>query len=198
MPKKKTSNKKTKLRPESSLPIIFILLVIGFVILFVNINRSPENESYSPAQLKQSVNSTTLLIPETDFTVTLTEGKAEFLDKDVNGYITMSSPYFSIETSEGYDTFAVMTYNTGGSGEFVAIGLFHTIEDSTVYANSYVLGDRITVENIEKISGDKDIYEIKVDYLDRDENTPMTAKPTVKKTVTLQVNTHKITTQPQE
>jgi hypothetical protein len=198
MARKMQSPKKSRFKKESSLPIILILLAIAAVILFVNIKPNQEDEIYTSTQLEQAVNSSTLQVPSTTFRTTLENGKAEFSDEDANGYIMMSAPYFSIETSEGYDTFAVMNFNTGGSGEFVAIALFHTLENSTVYANSFDLGDRVTVENIEKISGNKDVYEIRVDYLDKEENAPLVAEPTLKKSVTLQVDTHKITTQPQQ
>jgi cytoskeletal protein RodZ len=197
MPKKNPSSKRKVLSRESSLPIIFILMAIIAVIVWVNIQRTHEF-TYTPTQLETSVNSSTLQIPDTNFTVTLKDGKAEYSDSDMQGNVSLSNPYFSIETSDGYDTFSTMNYTTGGSGEFIAIALFHTIENSTVFANTYTIGDRIKVENIEKISGDKDVYEIKVDYLDREENAPMATDPTIKKSVTLKVDTHKIVSQPQE
>lgn len=195
MPKKNPSSKRKVLSRESSLPIIFILMAIIAVIVWVNIQRTHEF-TYTPTQLETSVNSSTLQIPDTNFTVTLKDGKAEYSDSDMQGNVSLSNPYFSIETSDGYDTFSTMNYTTGGSGEFIAIALFHTIENSTVFANTYTIGDRIKVENIEKISGDKDVYEIKVDYLDREENAPMATDPTIKKSVTLKVDTHKIVTLP--
>lgn len=192
-----SKSRRSSLKKEITLPIISVLLASILVIIFVNI-QSTTSSSERSELIKAAVNTSTLLIPDTSFTVTLRDGKADFSDEITQGSVQLSEPYVSVQTSEGIDTFSTMQYSTGGSGEFVAIALFHTIDGTTTFANAYVIGDRVTVQNIKKIAGDKNVYTMQVEYLDRDENAPMSAEPTIKKSLTIQVDKHKIVSTPQE
>lgn len=192
---KKKSLPKRHARDNKLLILLFILLAFVLVMAYMSMDfKKSKHSTYSKEQTVAAVNSSTVTIPDTSFAVTLVNGTGEFSDDMVVGTVTLSEPYFSVKSGSGYDTFAVMTYNTGGSGEFVAVALFQTKNGKATYRGSYPVGDRVVVEDITKLSGDKTNYVVNVNYLDREEDAPMTDAPTIQKTLTFNVDNHRITT----
>lgn len=74
---------------------------------------------------------------------------------------------------------AILTDNAGGSGTFYYVVGAQIMGGKEVHSQPVLLGDRVMVESL-KVSEDNIIT---VQYWDRAKNAPMTAKPTVKKTV---------------
>jgi len=193
MAKKKTLSKKHHRENNKLMVILFLLL--GFVLVMVYMTMDMK-DSKKDARLSMisAVNSSTITIPDTSFAVALTDGKGEFSDSVTEGSVQISEPYYYVNSDGGQDAFAVMTYNTGGSGEFVAIALFQTKDGKAVYRGSYPVGDRVMVKEISKISGDQRNYVISVNYMDRSEDQPLAEAPDSPKTLTFNVDSHRITT----
>ncbi len=199
MPKKSVSKKrkstpKHHAKDNKLLVLLFILLAFILVLSYMSLDfKAAKHNTSSKEKPIAAVNSSIVTIPDTSFAVTLIDGKGEFSDDVVEGTVSVSEPYFSVKSGSAYDTFAVMTYNTGGSGEFVAVALFQIKDGKATYRGSYPVGDRVKVENITKLSGDKINYSISVSYLDREEGVPMAEAPTVQKTLAFNVDNHRIT-----
>jgi hypothetical protein len=90
-----------------------------------------------------------------------------------------------------------MNYNLGGSGVFVNIVIFNEVNGELKFNGSFAIGDRVPVN---KISGPTQTtdgnYQIKVDYLDRTANQPMSETPKVSQTATIPVVNNQIKTLP--
>ena len=134
-------------------------------------------------------------VPDSTFVVTLTDGKGEFSDDIVSGNINISEPYYSVKSGKSYDSFAVMTYNTGDLEESVAIALFQLKNGKSIYKGSYPVGEGVVVGSISngQETGDGG-YIINVGYLDKIEGEPMTEVPIEQKILSFTVKDHMIVT----
>lgn len=192
--KKKVLSKKHHFESNKFLLVLLIFLSFILVMTYANINFKKE-KSYSHEEIILSVNSSTVTIPDTSFAVALTDGKADFSDSLVEGSVVVSDPFYTVKNGEVYDVFAVMTYNTGGFGEFVNVALFQVVKGKAVFRGSYPVGDRVVVNDITKSSGDyEDGYAIDVNYMDRTPDESMADEPTDFKTLTLEIKNHMIVT----
>ena len=117
MAKKKLSKKHHK---ENNRLLFLLFLVLSFVLIMAYMSMDfNKHKPYGKQDVIASINSSTVTIPDTSEVVSLVDGKANF-SGDVEGTVSLSDPYYSLKSGTTYDTFVVMTYNTGGSGEFVA------------------------------------------------------------------------------
>jgi|SRR3989344_3558598 len=192
--KKKVLSKKHHF--ESNKFLLVLLIFLGFILVmtYANINFKKE-KSYSHEEIISSVNSSTVTIPDTSFAVGLTDGKADFSDPLVEGSVVVSDPFYTVKNGEVYDVFAVMTYNTGGSGEFVNVALFQVVKGKAIFRGSYPVGDRVIVDDITKSLGEyEDGYAIDVNYVDRTADESMADEPTDFRTLTLEIKNHMIVT----
>ena len=193
MAKKKTLTKKYYRENNKLMVILFLLLGFALVMAYMSIDMKASKKN-TRVDMISAVNSSTVTIPETSFAVTLVDGKGEFSDSTTEGFVQISEPYYSVNSDGGYDAFAVMTYSTGENGEFFAVALFQTKDGKAVYRGSYPVGERVGVKEISKISGDQRNYVISVNYMDRSEDESMVKTPGIDKTLTFNVDSHRITT----
>ena len=86
------------------------------------------------------------------------------------------------------DAVFLITTQTGGSGTFYyVVGAINT-EDGYVGSDGYYLGDRIAPQNIEKSQNLRHKNVIVVNYADRANGEPMTAQPSIGKSVYLKID----------
>lgn len=194
--KKKTLSKKQHYENNKFLLILLIVLAFILVIVYASVDFKKQ-KSYSAEELRTSLNSSTVTIPDTSFAVTLEEGKAEFADNTLEGNVEISEPFYSVKNKTSYDAFAVMTYKTGESDEFVTIALFQVVKGKAIFRGSYPVGDRVEVNALSKSSGEyEDGYKIKVDYTDKNVDEAMVDDPTNSKSLTFEIKDHMIVAPP--
>lgn len=192
--KKKALSKKHHRENNKLMLILFIVLAFVLVIVYSTF-KFDKKVSYSRDELISFVNSSTVSIPDSSFVVSLTDGKGEFSDTTIKGNVEVSEPIYAVRTKTGYDVFSVMTYNTGGSGEFVNVAIFYVGKDKAVFRGSYPVGDRVVVDDIttssEKYDGG---YNVDVNYFDRTQDDSMADEPTEFETLKLAVKDHMVVT----
>lgn len=87
------------------------------------------------------------------------------------------------------DVVFLVTQETGGSGTFFyAVAALQT-ENGYVGSDGYFLGDRIAPQTINESMNPRHKYVVVVNYVDRLPNEPMTAQPSVGKSVYLKLDT---------
>lgn len=200
MPKKKASKKLIPKRILSSskggFSIMFFVLgafVVVFVVLgYLLISRPYRPNILSNAEIESYLNSSIIQIPDSQTKIKLENGKG-IPDAENSGFVTVTKPYFSVKTSNGYDVFAVMEYNLGGSGVFTTVALFQIEKGEVIFKDSYPIGDRVPVDEITgPIQSDSGNYEIVASYTDRAENESMADAPTILKNATIKISNHEI------
>ncbi|MDD3487888.1 MAG: hypothetical protein PHH35_00890 [Candidatus Pacebacteria bacterium] len=77
-----------------------------------------------------------------------------------------------------------ITQQTGGTGTFYYVVAAVNSEDGYIGSNAYFIGDRIAPQTIEEIGGGV----IEVNYAERAEDEPMTAQPSISKSIFLKLN----------
>ncbi len=199
MPRKKTQAKKR--RPASqknskggtgAYSLVFfglgVIVVIGIVVGYLFLSKPHTPNLLTSSQISSLVNTATVSIPEMNTEVLLQNGSGEFVVDGARGAVTVSEPYFSVKTDDGHDLYAVMTVNTGGSGEFVNVALFKNENGDVEYIGAYPMGDRVKVTEINgPIQSQNGEYTLTVDYLDRSPDAPMVEAPTIPKTKTIEI-----------
>lgn len=200
MPKKKASKKLIPKRILSSskggFSILFFVLGAVVVVLIV-VGHLLFNKPFTPniltnSQIESYVMSSTVTIPDLDTNVKLSNGRG-VPDAEGSGYVIVTKPYFSVKTDTGFDVFAVMEYNLGGSGVFTTVVLFQIKNDTATFKGSYPIGDRVPVDEITgPIQSDSGNYEIVVSYTNRAENESMADAPTMLKNATIKISNHEI------
>lgn len=124
------------------------------------------------------LNAATIEVPDgADLRVMLTDGAGEFASGADEGIITMGDVRAAITDSDTPYAVAAFSVSHGGTGTFTYIGLFGEVDGTLESLDFALLGDRIRIEGIEVTEGNQ----FTVQYLDRGENEPMAAPPTIKK-----------------
>jgi len=130
----------------------------------------------------EEVSSATISIPDEDSTATLVNGKGTFIISGTASMGEVSLDNNTIEVNGKY--YGTYGLSTGGSGYFMYLGPFEKKADGTLaHTDSAFLGDRIIIQNI-KAEGDL----VTVTYLDRAEDEPFSAEPSVKTEKVFKVN----------
>lgn len=125
--------------------------------------------------------------------ILLKNGLAE-IEVAPNSASKMEVKYFGNElvsdiNSDGReDVVFLLTTQTGGSGTFYyVVGALNT-ENGYVGTDGYFLGDRIAPQTIERSQDTRHKDVIVVNYAERAEGEPMTAQPSVGKSVYLKID----------
>lgn len=169
--------------------VVVILIVIGYLFL----SRPYTPVVLTSAQIKAYMENASVTLPDSDILVLLKNGKGETQTENEVATVTILPPYFSVKTADGYDLFGVMTYNTGGSGEFTDIVHFHKGADGVTFKGSYPVGDRVTVTNMMgQVQSKDETYSLTVAYLGRAVGKPMSDAPTDKETLTIIIHDGKL------
>lgn len=168
-----------------------ILFVVVLVLGFLLVPKSHAPETLSNTQIAKLVNNSTVMVPDFNTTIQLTNGSG-VPDAEGSGYIELEEPYLAVKTPTGFDVLTVMNYNLGGSGVFATVALFQIENGQAVFKSSYPVGDRVPVTSImgplETSSGN---YEVTVDFLSRTDQQPMSDAPTTPAQLHLKISDHK-------
>ncbi|OHA62562.1 MAG: hypothetical protein A2556_01770 [Candidatus Vogelbacteria bacterium RIFOXYD2_FULL_44_9] len=128
-------------------------------------------------------------------TIALKDGVGEFvMDSKTNltGDVFLVAVIGKNKVADGYDIFADLAFNSGGTGIFHNVAIFHLTTSTATYVSSGSLGDRIKVLSATALLTSDNSYDLIVKYLDRRDEEPMSADPTVTKTAKFQVIDHLI------
>lgn len=139
--------------------------------------------------------STNSKTPSPSRSIKLKDGVGEFVIDSViglKGDVFLVSVLGKNKTEDGYDVFADLAFNSGGTGIFHNVAIFHLATTTATHISSASLGDRIKTLSATALVTGKNSYELTVKYLDRRDDEPMSADPTVAKEVKFQVIDHLI------
>jgi len=182
---------------------IYALIVVAVALLawwFATSDQAPSIITPAPdrlvadeAKLLAALNQASVTIPEFNLTVTLADGEADFTDGGVvSGSIKLVSILGQKALTDGsYDVFADMAVETGGTGTFNYVSLFHVSADGVANTASTFVGDRVNVEGV-TIGADlaEGGYRLSINYLGRSLTDPMVAEPTVADSLEMRVVDH--------
>lgn len=125
--------------------------------------------------------------------ILLKNGFAE-IESASNSASKMKVQYFGnklvsdINSDGREDVVFLLTTQTGGSGIFYyVVGALNT-ENGYIGTDGYFLGDRIAPQTIEKSQDTRHKDVIVVNYTERDKGEPMTAQPSISKSVYLKID----------
>ena len=125
--------------------------------------------------------------------VTLTDGVAE-TDSAPGSATKIETKYFGNElftdlNNDGReDVVFLLTQNPGGTGTFFYVVAALNTERGYIGSDGYFLGDRIAPQTINDSQNPRHKNVIVVNYADRAESDPMTAQPSVGKSVYLKLD----------
>ena len=127
--------------------------------------------------------------------IALKDGVGEFVidaKNNFKGDVFLVSVLGKNKVADGYDVFADLAFNSGGTGIFHNVAIFHLATTTATHVSSGSLGDRIKVLSATAILTGGNSYDLIVKYLDRRDDEPMSADPTVSKSAKFQVVDHLI------
>lgn len=175
--------------------IIMILLAIGIVIgagVMGMKNRNPDNLpdiKIDPVTEKPDPSNATFTFEDSEFDapteVTLTNGKnltPLAPDSEANQEIILDTKnaFGDVNADGKEDKVVLLVQSGGGTGVFTYVAAYVSGPVRYKGSNAIFIGDRIIPTSITISSG-----VIAVNYLDRQDNEPYAAEPTVSKTKTL-------------
>lgn len=141
--------------------LISLVLIWFFFIRETEIKTNPENKNTSASFKPEPVLS--------DFT-------------DIEGELTLlkERAYGDLNNDDKTDTAVLIAESGGGSGVFIYVASYVSGPVNYKGSNSVFIGDRISPKSLSITNG-----VVKVEYLDRKEDEPFAAEPTVPKTLEL-------------
>ncbi|MES2135309.1 MAG: hypothetical protein V4449_03660 [Patescibacteria group bacterium] len=145
-------------------------------------------QTTSPSELLKGANFT---VPDSDVSVSLVNGEATFPNGNILLLDTLTAEW---KKDERKDLVAVFAVNTGGTASFLYLVLFDVNGDILTKKSEGFLGDRINITHVgigELVHGGAD-YRVTVQTLERKENEPFSATPSVEKTRTFYVTDQKL------
>ncbi len=148
-------------------------------------------------------------VPQTGSDVTLTSGSAKYSDSNgrVTGSVSAGRILGFAKTEIGYDVFTDMTVIKDGQPQILHyVALFHvTSPTNAKYTSSVLIGDRLPIisvvaspDNSKQVSPSKTVmnsalgYLLTINYLDRKNAEPITATPSLAKSITVNVKNHTV------
>jgi hypothetical protein len=156
----------------------------------------PERLVGDEAKLAETISSAEVQIPELNITAKLVDGEADFTDGgQVAGSVRLVSVLEQKALADGsYHVFANLSVDTGGTGTFNYVSLFHVSAEGVVNTSAVFVGDRVVIEGL--VFGEdlaEDGYRLSINYLGRDLGDAMASEPTVADSLELRVADHQIT-----
>lgn len=125
----------------------------------------------------------------------------------INSSTVMRGPIVGkVQTNDGYDVFTDMTITSANSSTSTMhyIALFKVLGTDVKYTSSVVVGYRLDIKGVVAKANQSNIapvtnvmdsvagYALTINYLDRQSGEPVTATPTVAKSITAKVQNHNI------
>lgn len=174
----------------------------------VAVQGNTSNSGLSNSALAMIVGNSLITVPQTGVDVALTSGNADYTSGANKGHVAIGKILGRITTDNGTDVIAEMTLTkTGSPNALKYVAMFHNVGDKVTYTSAILIGDRVTVSGI-TVSADKSVsvnapqtymnsalgYNFTVSYLDRKNGEPLTAVPSVPKSVTVHVKNHILAT----
>lgn len=168
---------------------IVAVFVVGMVFLVTFLLPTPlvKNEE----QIAENSPSATYLIDGKP--VTLVGGKAE-IESAPGSASKVITRYFGNELKTDLngdgreDIVFLLTQESGGSGTFFYVVAALNTDHGYIGSDGYFLGDRIAPQTTELSQNPRHKYVIVVNYADRATGEPMTARPSVGKSVYLKID----------
>lgn len=159
------------------------------------------------AFLATLVGKVTMRVPQTGVDVTLVGGEASYTDTNgtTKGRVSVGPVIASIRTTDGFDVFTDMTVTRNGETQVQHYAaLFHVVNPETVKFKSAVLvGDRLPITSViakadksvqvmpsQSIMNSEVGYFVEISYLTRKNGEPITATPTLTKSIIVNVKGH--------
>lgn len=157
----------------------------------------------SDSALMSLMNVARIRVPQTGVDVNLAQGQANFTDSTVKGHVALGRILGKVPTDVGYDVFVEMTITTSGPAIIEYVALFRNVGQGIQYTSAVSIGDRLTLVGV-TATPDKSVkvnapqsymsssigYNLAVAYLDRKNGEPMTASPSLAKSMPLRVKNH--------
>jgi len=167
---------------KALLAILVVLLAGGLVVMFGFSEKSGNSTDYKNAAYSIDGH----LVQLVDG-VAETESAPGSASKTITRYF--GNDFVTDLNDDGRDDVVfLITQETGGSGTFYyAVAALNTF-DGYVGSDGYLLGDRIAPQTIEKSPNPRHVNVVVVNYADRAPGEPMTAQPSVGKSVYLKLD----------
>ncbi len=166
--------------------VIIILAVVAIAFYYLSNNtKIPEiNSGNDYKNIAYEIDGQSILLKNGFTEIEVVPNSASKMKVQYFGNELMSD----INSDGREDVVFILTIETGGSGTFYyVVGALNT-ENGYIGTDGYFLGDRIAPQTIEKSQDVRQKDVIVVNYADRDEGEPMTAQPTVGKSVYLKLD----------
>lgn len=157
--------------------VFIIVLVIGGFVLFGHLT----SQAPSVDTIREGLLRATIVVPEIDVSVSLSDGKGVLSSGPVNGTVLLADgPKWVVLNRAGsvvQDVFSVFWVNAGGSGTFAYLGHFSYNPDNNVflYQDASLLGDRVVIKDLS-------LYKqsvVQVSFYDHGPNEAMAQEPTL-------------------
>jgi len=159
------------------------------------------------ATLGSVLASAAIRVPTTGVEVALTQGNADYTSGSVKGHVTIGRVLAKVPTNDGYDIFTDMVLTTPGSATMMHyVALFKVVGQGLNYTSAVMVGDRLNIQSVSpkadpsvKITEPQSYmnsqlgYILTINYLDRKNGEPVSATPTVQKSVEVHVKNHIVT-----
>ncbi len=192
------------MKQQKIIVLILLVLVIILVVFVVRKGTTPNTDiqnnvpttatsttpvNVSIAEVKKALLSATVTIPDEGTKAQLVNGEVDWQATDeVHGSIGLIPDVLAIH---GTDVLAAFGVSSGGTGEFSYVFLFSYKNGKLTHTSSYFLGDRILVKKINtdtfEAKASEGEYIASISIVDRGENEPMAAEPTIAKTINIAV-----------
>lgn len=182
---------------------ILIAVVLVLAAIWLTGGQAPSLTTPNPdklvgneAKLLDTLNEAEVAVPELGITAKLEGGEADFTDGGlVTGSVRLVSVLGQKALEDGsYDVFANLSVDTGGTGTFNYVSLFHVSDEGVENTSATFVGDRVVVEGV---TFGEDLpeggYRLSINYLGRDLGDAMASEPTVADSLELRVANHEIT-----
>ncbi|MDD3491523.1 MAG: hypothetical protein PHG13_00915 [Candidatus Pacebacteria bacterium] len=167
---------------------IYTVLLIGVAIAGVTIFLTIQSKQEEIIEIDDRSNPLSITYTINGSEVRLKDGYAE--EAIPNSASKILTVYFGNDlvtdlNGDGLeDIVFFITQQTGGTGTFYYVVAAVNSEDGYIGSNAYFIGDRIAPQAIEEIGGGV----IEVNYAERAEDEPMTAQPSISKSIFLKLN----------
>ncbi len=171
------------------------------------VNSNNKINTYTDTQVFSSISNSHIRVPSTGADVWLKNGYAEFVYGNVSGHVTLGPVIGKVVTNDGDDIFLDMTLSTDKTTEVNHyLAVFNVNGTLVKYSSSLFIGSRLSFQSVSAlvnqatiIKGKQNImnstigYILTVNYLSLNDGEPVTAAPSVPRSITVHVKNHIIT-----
>lgn len=184
------------MRARILIPILAAIFVVTAAFVFFKDAKAPaaEEEKTEAASAETLVRNATFRVPESDVTVTLSNGSALFEvapESIAEGTVIMVPDAYAEWTNNGRTEAAVvLAVNSGGTGVFLYLVIFEIEGEQAAKKSEVYLGDRISITHLgigELVHDPEAEYRVTVGTLVRADGEAYATVPSVPETRTFYV-----------